>query len=205
VATKASAKAINPDQLPAWQLATRQRIIKAASKALNKQPYDQIQVRDIAKSADVALATLYRYFGSKEHLYAVTLTEWTEPVFGRSHSSSDLGAEARVRSKVHLVAAAFEKTPHFFTMVYALQGSQEPTVQKLIEEWSETGRQWTVSDLAVLGEERAHDLAQMLWAITSTLLTRALHNGTSFEAARRVADAFIDLIADELHQAEHSG
>jgi AcrR family transcriptional regulator len=201
VATKTSAKVADPDQLPHWQLATRQRIIKAAEKALTKDPYEQIQVRDIAKSAGVALATLYRYFGSKEHLCVVTLIEWSEPVFAQSHNS-DLSAEARLRSRVHLVATAFEKRPHFFSMVNALQASRDPTVQKLYDEWSEKGRQWTVSDLAILGEERAHDLAQMLWAITNTLLTRALLHGTSFEVARRIADAFIDLIADELRESE---
>jgi AcrR family transcriptional regulator len=202
--TNTSTKVTDPNQLPEWQLATRNRIIKAAETALDTKPYEEIQVRDIAKSAGVALATLYRYFGSKEHLCVVTLIEWSESVFTQSYNS-DLSAEARLRSKVHLVATAFEKRPHFFMMVSALQGSRDATVQKLYEEWSETGRQWTVSDLAVLGEERAHELALMLWAITNTLLTRALHHGTSFEVARRISDKFIDLIADELHESERGG
>jgi AcrR family transcriptional regulator len=202
--TNTSTKVTDPNQLPDWQLATRNRVIKAAETALDTKPYEEIQVRDIAKSAGVALATLYRYFGSKEHLCVVTLIEWSGSVFAQSYNS-DLDAEARLRSKVHLVATAFEKRPHFFMMVNALQGSRDPTVQKLYDEWSETGRQWTVSDLAVLGEERARELALMLWAITNTLFTRALHHGTSFEVARRISDKFIDLIADELHESERGG
>ena len=38
--------------------------------------YERISVREVAESAGVALATLYHYFPSKEHLFAEALVQW---------------------------------------------------------------------------------------------------------------------------------
>ena len=39
-------------------------------------------MRDVAQEAGVALATVYRYFTSKEHLYAAALLEWADELPG---------------------------------------------------------------------------------------------------------------------------
>ena len=38
--------------------------------------YERIQVKDVADEAGVALGTLYRYFNSKDHLFALALLDW---------------------------------------------------------------------------------------------------------------------------------
>ena len=40
-------------------------------------------MRDVATHADIALGTLYRYFGSKDHLLAATMAVWTADLRGR--------------------------------------------------------------------------------------------------------------------------
>ena len=37
---------------------------------------DAVQMRDVAGRSGVALATVYRYFSSKEHLLAAALEDW---------------------------------------------------------------------------------------------------------------------------------
>ena len=47
-----------------------QRILVAASRLGAEHGLEHVQMHDVAKSAGVAIATLYRYFPSKTHLFA---------------------------------------------------------------------------------------------------------------------------------------
>ena len=55
----------------------RRRLIDAAFELGAEGGYDAVQMRDVAVTANVALATIYRYFSSKDHLLAAAMTEWT--------------------------------------------------------------------------------------------------------------------------------
>ena len=56
----------------------RQRIIDAAERMMFDVDYEKIQVKDVADEAEVALGTLYRYFNSKDHLFACALQSWSQ-------------------------------------------------------------------------------------------------------------------------------
>src|SRR3954447_16261722 len=89
--------------LPAWQLARRQRIVESALRALESREYEQIQIRDVALTAEVALGTLYRYFSSKEHLYAAVLQEWAAFDRPRRGRAAGLPPSARARQRVRSI------------------------------------------------------------------------------------------------------
>ena len=55
----------------------RRRVIDAAFELGAEGGYDAVQMRDVAATANVALATIYRNFSSKDHLLAAAMTEWT--------------------------------------------------------------------------------------------------------------------------------
>lgn len=61
------------EELSATQSRRRQHIVDASFDLLLSRRYDQIQMRDTAADAGVALGTLYRYFSSKDHLFAALL------------------------------------------------------------------------------------------------------------------------------------
>jgi AcrR family transcriptional regulator len=50
-------------------------ILRAASRLGREQELERVQMADVAKEAGVAIATLYRYFPSKVHLFAGVLRE----------------------------------------------------------------------------------------------------------------------------------
>jgi len=52
-----------------WREERRQKILGAASDLFGAQPYDSVQMRDVAARAEVGKPTLYRYFPSKEELF----------------------------------------------------------------------------------------------------------------------------------------
>ncbi|HVM82825.1 MAG TPA: helix-turn-helix domain-containing protein [Candidatus Binatia bacterium] len=52
-----------------WRQERRQKILTAAAELFGANPYDSVQMRDVAARAEVGKPTLYRYFPSKEELF----------------------------------------------------------------------------------------------------------------------------------------
>lgn len=184
------------DTLPAWKQVRRQAIIAAASKALRRQRYEQIQIKDIATSAGVALATLYRYFASKEDLYVSVLIEMSRPVTPvpeHVDSAADL-----LRHRVHLVYAAYEKTPAQFAVGVSLHRSEDPAVQKKLAEWDRGSTEWLMRGVKSTGDAHVDDLARLLWPIVHEGLSDAILNDGTFAEARRLTDEFIAMIANQI-------
>lgn len=61
------------------QLARYDRVVAAATEVLSAGGQEAVQMKDLAKRAGISLATLYRYFPSKEYvLLAVSLARYQE-------------------------------------------------------------------------------------------------------------------------------
>ncbi|MFE3260704.1 TetR family transcriptional regulator [Nocardia sp. NPDC059091] len=99
---------IAEDRLPAQpsspeQESRRQRILRAAAHHGAEKGLERVQMHDVAKDAGVAIATLYRYFPSKTHLFNALLsdrvkhlaetTPLTRPGVDRVQAVSDLLVE----------------------------------------------------------------------------------------------------------------
>jgi AcrR family transcriptional regulator len=57
----------------AGQKARYRRILRAAATLGAREDLDRVQMQDVAREAEVAIATLYRYFPSKVHLFAAVM------------------------------------------------------------------------------------------------------------------------------------
>jgi AcrR family transcriptional regulator len=75
--------------------------------------YDAVQMRDVAVTANVALATIYRYFSSKDHLLAAAMIEWTGRLQGRVAQSPPRGDTAadQMVDVLHRACKAMERQP----------------------------------------------------------------------------------------------
>ena len=130
-----------PAELPAGQQARRDRIVAAAIELLRDDDYDGIHMRLVAERAGVALGTLYRYFPSKERLFAAALVQWGQSFQQRYERTirSDVAPPAqRLKQTLHAAVGAFERNPRFFGLVAALQSSDDPEVAGLFGEFSGT-------------------------------------------------------------------
>ncbi|OHV34643.1 MULTISPECIES: TetR family transcriptional regulator [Pseudofrankia] len=77
-AVTSAAASPSPKGVPATtatpsQQARRERMLTAALALASRGGYDEVQMREVAEQAGVALGTLYRYFPSKVHLLASAL------------------------------------------------------------------------------------------------------------------------------------
>ncbi|MGK2866367.1 MAG: TetR family transcriptional regulator [Mycobacterium sp.] len=190
-------------EMPGYKQARRSQIVAAAQALLRAQDYDQIQMRDVADGADVALGTLYRYFSSKEHVYAAVLMDWAQPVFGTATPDAR-PAERRVREKVRGIIATFERRPAFFKVCMLLQNTTDANAQELMEQFAAAAQRSLAADFAALGAQESADTAIMVWGIISTMLSGAILRGYPMADAYRVVDAFVDLVAPRL-PAEQRG
>jgi AcrR family transcriptional regulator len=94
----------------------------------SRRNYAKIQVKDVAEAAGVSLGTLYRYFSSKDHLFACALTNWAAPVEAAlaARRRRSRGAPAtRVRTIFHAAALSFEDAPHVYGALMALAVSAD--------------------------------------------------------------------------------
>jgi AcrR family transcriptional regulator len=80
--------------LTAEQRDRRRRVIDAAFELGAERGYDAVQMRDVSATANVSLATIYRYFSSKDHLLAAAMTEWTARLQTRVAQSPPRGDTA---------------------------------------------------------------------------------------------------------------
>jgi AcrR family transcriptional regulator len=130
--------------------------------------YDAVQMRDIAESSDVALATLYRYFPSKEQLFAAVQLEWVERLHRRV-AQRPLGGGSnldRLLDVIHRSILAFRKKPQFYRVLLVLEATKDPIARDLYESMQ---RATTATYLeAMVGVD--HDTASGLLTATLAIL-----------------------------------
>jgi AcrR family transcriptional regulator len=73
------------------QQARRAAILKAAVRLGKAKEIDRISAQEIAAEAGVALRTLYRYYPSKQHVFAAVLTERVESFRPPARRPADAG------------------------------------------------------------------------------------------------------------------
>jgi AcrR family transcriptional regulator len=114
------------DTLRPDQRDRRDRIVAAASHLMSSTDYDRIQVKDVADEAGVALGTIYRYFRSKDHLFACALLTWSAGFGERiERRSSSAATRDRVAAIYRRAARAFERDPKAYAALQQVQASTD--------------------------------------------------------------------------------
>ncbi len=186
----------DPTTLPAGQQERRDRIVQAAISLLERGEYDAIQMRDVAREADVALATIYRYFSSKEHLYAAALLEWAAdyPTRSRPPAAGAATNEAQLRALMRRAVRAFEHYPQMMRVEIVLESSTDPNARALFDEFAGNNRRALMDALSSVDADTA---AAIVETVNSVFVTRlrswALGRATIHDVDRSVQRT-LDLI-----------
>jgi AcrR family transcriptional regulator len=187
----------DPDSLPRGQQERRDRIVRAAISLLEHGgEYDRIQMRDVAGEAGVALGTVYRYFTSKEHLYAAALLQWADkfPPREQSKRAGSSSDEGRLRALMRRAVRAFERYPQMMRVEIVIESSPDPNARALFDQFGARNVGALTSALSTTDPARA---AAIVETVNSVLVTRlrswALGRITIAEVDRAVQRT-IDLI-----------
>ncbi|WP_211368179.1 TetR family transcriptional regulator [Microbacterium rhizomatis] len=195
------ASASRAEGLPAGQRARRRTILDTARELLDDRPFEAVQMREVGKSAGVALGTLYRYFPSKEQLYAEVLGEWIITHLAAAPTSVD-GAAGRLQWKIDVVTAAYASHPRFAAAQRRILLSESPSVKVPLEDGQSASLAWLVEELSILEGPRADELARILLAVLNAIVERMTVAGEPEVMARRMGETFVGLVASELQEAE---
>ena len=106
----------------------RRRLVEAAVKLARSGGYEAVQMRDVASAADVALATLYRQYASKDQLLLAALSDQTGILRDRlaeQPAQGDSPAE-RVIGVLALANKALSREPTLTAAMVTALGSPEP-------------------------------------------------------------------------------
>jgi AcrR family transcriptional regulator len=189
--------------LPPHQRERRERIVRAALDLLETGEYEQIQMRDVALRADVALGTLYRYFASKEHLYAAVMMVWFRS-FRRGIERERLPSEPRaaVREFSRRIVAAFERKPQFLRVEFVLEGSTDPYAVHQFAQSNSRYREAFREMLAGFDEAFVNQIERVMGCVLSTMLRQYALGRLSVEEVYAVVLGTVDLIFAPAPQPE---
>jgi len=145
----------------------RQRIIDAAGRLMFDIDYEKIQVKDVADEAEVALGTLYRYFNSKDHLFACALQSWSERFSSGRRAVPGGPTEDRVKAIYRRAARAFERQPKVYDVLMQIQSSKDPNAARV---WRDFARQQSEAfgqalESSRLSEEKQRDVTAVMSAV----------------------------------------
>jgi AcrR family transcriptional regulator len=204
----------SPESLTASQFARRERIVKVALNLLVNGDYEKIQMKDVAEASDVALGTVYRYFTSKEHLFAAVQIEWVKSLHRQILRRPPTGQSnlERLSQVLRKTVRAFQLQPQFYRVLLVLEVAKDPFAKELFEVMTrETGATYrealcdvdpkTASVLLgvvlavlgaelrswVLGRQSIDEVNQNLDAALSLLLTYRDPSSVDAEEAARAA------------------
>ncbi len=185
---------LDPTTLPRGQRARRDRIVVAAITLLERDEYDAIQMRDIADAAGVALATIYRYFTSKEHLYAAALLEWAEefPRAGPTPRGGD--DEARFRALMRRAVRAFERHPQMMRAEMVLEHSNDANARALFDEFGKRNVAALAGALPSIDPDTAAAIVETANAVMVTRLRSWAHGRCSIRDVDRSVQRCLDLL-----------
>ena len=161
--------------LPEDQRARRQRIIAAARQLMISEDYGRIQVKDVAEAGGVSLGTLYRYFSSKDHLFACALADWATPPEagarpGHAKNRPRGPAAERVRARMHAAARAFEDAPRVYGALMQLQVSSDRYAKAEFQAFSQRQLDRFARALTDVPEPCRDDIVSVLSSVLSESL-----------------------------------
>jgi AcrR family transcriptional regulator len=122
-----------PESLSSAQRDRRDRIVDAGLTLLRTHDHNQIQMKDVAAEAGVALGTVYRYFQSKDHLFAEVLAHWASQLqtnVDRRPLRGNTNAE-RLTDVLQRSMRAFQAWPQLARVVMSLETSEDPFTREI--------------------------------------------------------------------------
>jgi TetR/AcrR family transcriptional regulator, cholesterol catabolism regulator len=178
-----------PETLRADQLARRQRIVRTALKALAGSEYDQVKISEVARDSGVALGTLYRYFASKEHLFAAVFVEWQGALkkkLEKERLDGDTEAD-RLHDIFHRMIRAFQLQPQFYRVMMMLTATTDAYAADLYQSLTAQSRDIvTMAFGEVVDADRVAILATLYAVLDESLRSWVMNRKT-------IADVYLDV------------
>lgn len=180
--------------LSAAQRGRRTAVVDAVLALLDETASGEIQMREVSARSGVALATVYRYFPTKEQLLAAAMVTWNQRLSERfAHERPAENASPVERAVVQSIAhlRSYRRRPHHARLEIELHASRDPYVIETLERRAAANRSALFQVIPEVAPERAR-VASL--AIGGTLFT-ALAMWTTGRITFAAAEANVEDVA----------
>ena len=123
------------------QLIRRAKIIEVVIDLIGNVGAEAVQMRDVARRSGVALATVYRYFSSKDHLLAAALEDWQKRLTRRIMASARPPVQDPLPGMLDYLRRAqraFNRNPAMAALMHQMMTSTVPEARVTIDEMNRT-------------------------------------------------------------------
>ena len=124
------------------QLIRRAKIIEAVIELIADVGAEAVQMRDVAKRSGVALATVYRYFNSKDYLLAAALEDWqkrlTRRILASRGGRSDQDPLPGILDYLRRAQRAFYRNPNMTALMFQTTTSTDSEARATIDQMNRT-------------------------------------------------------------------
>jgi TetR/AcrR family transcriptional regulator, cholesterol catabolism regulator len=190
-----------PESLSPHLLVRRQNILQAATRLIYQHPYDEVQMREVADAAGVALGTVYRYFASKEHLFAAVFLAWqssmlesiadTDPHLGSGNPPNN--AE-KLKSLAHRAVEAFERHPYFYDLLIMMARTNDPYARELSRQAGQDSERIFAEPLLGLSSHDRRIIVAIVGAMLQTYLAGWLAGVSTINDVYETTDKVIGML-----------
>jgi len=176
----------------------RRRVIDAAFALGAERGYDAVQMREVSASANVSLATIYRYFSSKDHLLAAAMTEWTAELQQRVAQSpprGDTGAE-QLSDVLGRACRAMARQPRLSAALVRALSSGDPGVQQSADQVQRQIESMAAGILVDLDPEVRGDIMAVLGHVWYSTLVAWANDRIDFDAVIAELDRAVRVLVE---------
>ena len=155
--------------MTARQLVRRAKIIEAVIDLIADVGAEAVQMRDVAQHSGVALATVYRYFSSKDHLLAAALEDWQKRLTRRivgPNGRTDKDPLPSVLDYLQRAQRAFHRNPQMTTLMLQTMTSTDVEARAAIDQMNRTNAE--MFNRLLEGVE-SEDIPHISFAISAAL------------------------------------
>jgi TetR/AcrR family transcriptional regulator, cholesterol catabolism regulator len=179
------------------QLQRRKRILDATLHLLQKGE-DNVEVRDIVDAADVSLATVYRYFGSKEVLFSEVYLHWRALHIDETLEELAKGKtdSERLHRAVRKFIEPYKSFPRMFDITNETRTSTLPEIIALRRENELQTIKLFTEAMHDIDREDAFGIVMILIAVAALYLAAWRAGGISFAEVEEAIDRTIRLTVD---------
>jgi TetR/AcrR family transcriptional regulator, cholesterol catabolism regulator len=147
-------------------------ILDATLSILEDVGPERLQVREVVVRSQTSLATVYRYFPTKDYLIAQAMGRWTSGLRGRLVlvTRQDGNPGDRLAAILRLTQQAFEPHPNYSRAILHVMLSTDPLTDVAARELRMSSTSAILLALADLEPELAADIEVMVYALLNDQL-----------------------------------
>ncbi|GAA1750500.1 TetR/AcrR family transcriptional regulator [Aeromicrobium alkaliterrae] len=192
------------DDLTPNQAEKRRRAVESVIEIVGRSTVEGVSMKEVSTESGVALATLYRFFNSRDHMVAAAMAEWHGRYVRhqRLHAQRTGPLADRVFNHLQVGLRAYERNPNFLSLSLMPSLASDPHASREVYGTRMDGINLIADLLADLGTERAAAYAQVIMACQVDHLVQWMTGRLTYIGVLDMFRRQLDLMLGDLERVD---